>query len=382
MREQQRDLPGLTIVRFFAAFAVLVYHFGLEQLKDAPTWAMNMALSGYIGVPFFFVLSGFILVYVSHGRGQSYREFIVRRIARIYPVYVLAWALYWIHYTYQIVSQDLPFTYWAKTSIVYGGSSLVLLQSWVPGLAQIWNGPAWSLSCEALFYLLFPLSFVTVGRLNSRTLWILLGALTVLNTVRFDIVQQLTHYPILQGTALHTTWGDYVYELPVLEFPVFLIGVVLGHLYLRNGAMPRAKLISAATIAAILFLMALTPKHYYFGIERDAYLAILFCVLIYSLASFQVMGQKVWVLLGQASYGVYILQIPVWNLMWMALGERTDVHRVGWELAAYFAVVIAFSCASFLWFERPVERLIKDRFSKPKASTLPAGRLGALDSRV
>lgn len=63
--------------------------------------------------------------------------------------------------------------------------------------------------------------------------------------------------------------------------------------------------------------------------------------------------------------------------MWMSLGEKTNVHRFGWELVAYFVIVIAAAVASFVWFERPVEKWIKDRYARPAIKvTLAAQSLG------
>ena len=85
-----RDLPALTIVRFFAALVVALSHYALFGLRESPVWLRNIVSSGYLGVPFFFILSGFVLVYASDGAPLDKWQFWVRRAARIYPIYLLA----------------------------------------------------------------------------------------------------------------------------------------------------------------------------------------------------------------------------------------------------------------------------------------------------
>src|ERR1035437_8502357 len=84
-------LKALTSVRFFAAMHVALYHL----VRPFTLWgALTPVISvGYVGVSFFFFLSGFILTY-SHaaefelGKGRPLK-FWVARFARIYHVYLL-----------------------------------------------------------------------------------------------------------------------------------------------------------------------------------------------------------------------------------------------------------------------------------------------------
>src|SRR6266446_4521409 len=77
--------PNLTGLRFFAAMSVLIYHFyGLE------------VLNGHYGVILFFVLSGFLITYLLLEEHDMYgtislRQFYIRRILRIWPLYY--WAI-------------------------------------------------------------------------------------------------------------------------------------------------------------------------------------------------------------------------------------------------------------------------------------------------
>src|SRR5438128_8931008 len=84
-------LAALTSARFFAAFHILLFHMGaMKGLTRAPIWLQTFASIGYVSVTFFFVLSGFILVYTYGGRDFDLRQFWRARLARVYPVYLLS----------------------------------------------------------------------------------------------------------------------------------------------------------------------------------------------------------------------------------------------------------------------------------------------------
>lgn len=111
----------------------------------------------------FFVLSGFILAYSYMDlTGKTARRwFFVNRIARIYPVVVLALALGAVGVAAAILipgtgyllswyalESDKPWTLAAKFI-----GQLTMTNGWMPTarLNQLWNGPAWSIACEMFF---------------------------------------------------------------------------------------------------------------------------------------------------------------------------------------------------------------------------------------
>jgi peptidoglycan/LPS O-acetylase OafA/YrhL len=65
-------LPALTSLRFFAALHLCVFHLYAMKIAAYAGWFHQVASIGYVGVNFFFVLSGFILVYTYADR-HAYR---------------------------------------------------------------------------------------------------------------------------------------------------------------------------------------------------------------------------------------------------------------------------------------------------------------------
>lgn len=160
---QNTQLKPLTGLRFIAAFAVFVAHIP----RSWQDYDFGKAPIGAAGVSFFFVLSGFILAYVYVPRlkdsasGQfPFKEFYLRRVARIWP----------LHLTTILIAllAVLGWESFQKQDHVFLKSffNVFLLQAWIPNhkWGYFLNGPAWSLSVEAFFYVVFPLFLIGCGK--------------------------------------------------------------------------------------------------------------------------------------------------------------------------------------------------------------------------
>src|SRR5579864_7801332 len=90
MTTDRPRLPALTSLRFFAALHVFVFHMYAMKIASTAGWTRQISSIGYVGVSFFFVLSGFILVYTYAGRQFSAAEFWRARFARTYPAYLFS----------------------------------------------------------------------------------------------------------------------------------------------------------------------------------------------------------------------------------------------------------------------------------------------------
>src|SRR5215471_9304519 len=129
----RRRLDGLTTLRFLAALHVILFHLKVEGLfSGGPWWYQNFAGIGYVGVNFFFVLSGFILVYTYAGIDLDTRRFWRARFARIYPAYVLSLALTAPFFLSALRHLNLPFYAWSERHLGLAAIlTLCLLQSWI-----------------------------------------------------------------------------------------------------------------------------------------------------------------------------------------------------------------------------------------------------------
>ena len=197
--------------------------------------------------------------------------------------------------------------YFLTRNAFFGLSSLLLVQQWLPGVAQHWNWPSWSLSVEAFFYATFPLLFAASRRWRVPTLVAVLALMLVLVAVQTAIAQGGNH-PLLTGTVLATSWEDFALGLPISQLPLFVSGIVLARLY-QQGVVVRIR--GGWIVAGLLVLSAFMcgARTMVAGLPRDAWLPPLFVLLIAALATTRLADKglvaRSCMLLGWASYSLY-----------------------------------------------------------------------------
>jgi peptidoglycan/LPS O-acetylase OafA/YrhL len=319
-------LDALTGLRFFVALHVLVFHvfpWASWRARGVGSASLSPLLSavagcGHVAVSLFFILSGFILTYVHsdsvRGRAARY-SFYVGRFARIYPTYLIGLALIAPFY----------FVHTARTEgvaqLAKGASAVLLLvQAYVPSLALVWNPPAWSLSDEALFYALFPpLALLLVPCRRSTA--IAAGLLAY----AFCLALPLAYLAFRPDGAVETSsassgfWIDVLRYDPLVRFPEFVIGIVLGRLYLDDRVRRLLDASAAAlSMAAALALILVFSRSFAipYPLLHNGLLAPLFALLVLSLAVGRgplaaVLSTRPIVALGDASYALYILHVPL-----------------------------------------------------------------------
>jgi peptidoglycan/LPS O-acetylase OafA/YrhL len=381
----QSHLKPLTGLRFLAALLVVLGHgtaFWLPtigQASSTPGLARLLALAisgiaakgGGVAVTLFFVLSGFILAYTycppDGGLRGGRRAFYVARVARIYPVYLFGF-----------VAIAVPYLGWSSATIspradnglvASGLAQVTLTQAWFPFLAASWNGPAWSVSTEAFFYLLFPLAATATARLTRQHLIIMLEVLWAI-----DLAVPFAFLALHPTGVQEVYWLRVVYYNPLARLPTFLIGVALGRLFTLASRTQgqgttqakkrlRASHVGAATLVVITGILATVP--WVFGPLYDVALTPLLAVLIYALAWSEgrlaaFFALPAMVALGEASYALYILHVPLWQWVAHAGAARVATYpmRVVFYVA-YLGLLVAISLLSLRFLEQPARRAIR-----------------------
>jgi len=373
-------IPALTGLRFLAALAVVIVHFGAPFFVGLglPGYAPRLASAGYLGVNFFFLLSGFILAYnyLSGGtmRG-THRAFWVARAARVLPVYWLAWLLalpLYLANASEGAYRAMPHQDSAVTVALSG----VLVQSWWPHAANFLNAPGWSLSTEVLFYAAFPLIGVWLTRQSSLVLLATVGGAWVL-----ALLPAVMYLALRPDAGVDPQWGAFGTWLqvvkfnPVVRLPEFVMGIALGCLFLRRRTWPlpqvRPGMLALLAVAGVVLLVTRFPAP--FLMLHSGLLDPLFAMLIVSVAYDQgvltrVLGSPVFVLLGEASYALYLLHVPAWD----ALARFAGVpNLLPWGFPAFVALVTAISVLVFRVFEEPMRHRIR-RVLAPRRASLTA----------
>lgn len=338
-----RHFGSLNGLRFFCIMAVIWHHSPVWTALESPA---RILTRGFVGVDFFFVLSGFLITTLLLREAQANGSFSLsgfywRRFLRIIPVYFLVVtmvATYYIAYKGETQYLDLlPFYYLFLSNF---------LTNDIPLLA-----PTWSLSVEEQYYLVWPLLLLVLPR---RMILPTLSALIALNVIAvtgwlaplgihaFDLgVLRLemftaTYAPILIGSAvailLHTprSFGWIAHILGhniscVISFGVLLI--LLQILPLELAGWPN--LVMHIVMSVCLASIVLRENH----------------ILKPILAARPIAR------VGEISYGVYLYHLIGLHISNVLLG-RLGLAQEWYVLICYTLVSIIIAEISFRTFER------------------------------
>jgi len=367
MRLRPAQLPALTSLRFFAAVLVVLFHY-LPRDEADNAWWIRIINHGYAGVSFFFVLSGFILAYTGvntdfHCRYER-RAFYARRMARIYPAFLLAtlldWPLFaWFQYA------TLPVTDCVLRVLLVTCVTLALVQSWLPwSLGQL-NAPGWTIGVEMFLYASLPRLMNAYRALGSSGRWWCVAVAVGLCWVPAIIAPWTEHwFPDSQWLPnwLHSPYpasATWINCFPPFHLPQFFVGMAVGCWVAgRTDHRPNAKFTGLAVMSVLTFcvLVLAVPRGAWplidIAINHGA-LASAFAVLFAAIALtpqapwLKPLGWKPLVLLGDASYALYIFQMPV--MKWVSLAfQKTGIHELPMLIfTTGFVMLIAVSLISW-----------------------------------
>ncbi|WP_043739275.1 acyltransferase family protein [Nocardia asiatica] len=376
--DNRKRLPSLTGLRFFAAFSVFIFHVMLPNspippykpvnLFADPDLAYNAAVvvgkAGFLGVSFFFILSGFVLTW-SWKPGQSKLQFIRRRMVKIFPNHLTLWVASMVLFAAAITSWKA----WLP--------NIFLVHAWFPQnyINAGVNTPSWTLSCELLFYVLFPFLIPAVLRIDVKYLWYgaaamvagmcLIVLLTVF-VVPSSEKSELTPIPVLQ------LWFGYLF--PPSRLFEFFLGVFVARIVME-GRWIRIPLWAAVAGVGVGYLVAMyTPFYIGFVLATAVPLAL----LIGSAAksdleeSSRFLSSRLAVWLGEISFAFYICQGVTVFYARRLMGAATFSAPVAVLLIVLlFCLNILAAWLLFTFVESPAMR----RFARPKQRPVVAERV-------
>ncbi|QDV12553.1 Acyltransferase family protein [Rosistilla oblonga] len=250
-RPKQAQLNSIQAMRGVAAILVVVSHIILSlrpQIRHAdikpPEWLQHGFNVGACGVDLFFIISGFIIVYVT-SRSKSgllgCRDFVIKRLIRIYPTY---WFFLLFSIGGLVIRAQLSSEMYAgdrfPIAIPWIIRSIFLFPAYKPGGSQDFGpllGPGWTLSFELFFYAVFAVCLCTIRstKLRAQSVAAISVTLGCLGTIFADqlieipVLRMVTH-PLLFEFAFGCLLATQCERLAKLRFSVSvsLVSVGLG----------------------------------------------------------------------------------------------------------------------------------------------------------
>ena len=365
MRVYFKNLNGL---RFIAAFSVIISHVEMVKMVfgDPHSWDTKpVKLLGHLGVVLFFVLSGFLITYLLLAekkvtRSISIKQFYIRRVLRIWPLYFLLVVLALFAFP-NISFLEVPGDEgssggtWLKTALY-----LLILPNIAVKLfpAVPFIGQTWSIGVEEQFYLIWP----WLVKKTRNVLTVLLSVIIIYLLILFG----LDFLAARDGYA--GAWHIASEIWHVTSIDCMAIGGVFAwlHFYKKESIL-RFVRNDIMELISVLIVISFVVKGVRFPILHHEIYAILFGVIILNLATKDktvlYLEHPVLDYLGKVSYGVYMYHVLCIVIAYKAIAAMAGSVNSWLLYGLSIALTIIVSAISFEMLENPFIKM-KARFTK------------------
>lgn len=313
----QKHNYSIDVLRFAASLIVVLFHLN-QAVQPVDNWYRNLVKYGWLGVPMFFVISGYCIA-LSADHTENARDFLVRRLLRIFPPYwislaiVLVAACFQRYYTGANAVQGIPRNFEgviAALTLTTEPLTAIPTMNWV----------YWTLTCELFFYLAVAL----VGVFPKRFRVYLLMAISFVSVFSSPPTGPLFF---------------------LAQWPTFGLGISVYYFFHYRNRLH---------YAAPLFLINISALFIKFGCSTYAIFTLATLSLIV-LSHFFTSAQSFFSVLGQHAYSVYLIHVPVGiNIMGVLAGwyKTQPVPNLIGDLIVY-ALISVFAWLMYKWVEQP-----------------------------
>jgi len=360
MAYRMKEIKALTSLRGIFAIWVVFFHLrAWSALRDSPLVIID---KGYLGVDFFFMLSGFILA-GAHGLEVSganwfagYLSFLIKRFGRLFPLHIVVLTVV----CFLLYIDRIPQYWW--TNIV---TEAALAHRWgfIYSPRAALNGPDWSISTEWAANLLLPVFIAGSGTSDHSILRPLVMAVVSISILFFLI--------FLHGTMDISEANSY---LPIMRcFAEFSLGVLL----FRHSHFLRA-LSSDLVISFLVFAIVVGLV-----LRYDLLVICMMIPLLPALAQndgsiHRALSARPLHWLGEISYSIYLVQIPfITGLDRLFTNKFAPILH--WSLVP--AIIIMAGSVAHYTVEIPSKKIIKkllrllSKNSRQKASRIETSQI-------
>ena len=346
--KMQNRAAGLDLFRVVAAVMVLLFHCNIHHESNFGPLTGFVSM-GAVFMTAFFMLSGYVLFLTykdkSLVQAPALKNFYLKRIFGIFPLYLIVAVLYVVTLGQESVSQNL----------VLLPVELLGLQSVFSTLFPVsHNDGTWFISCLLLAYLAFPLMQEIVKQMSTRTKWMALAFCTAIW--------------FWSPLVVHTFKTDSIYANPFFRGLEFFIGVLLCSLPIRAGIakiLATWKVFVAEAVLLIAGISIAVRLNVFVGnyMLYDWIVVPLFAVMILTLAGIKsprLQGSAVLRYASAASYAFFLAQVfntQIENWLFPLCGIQNNALQIAVSVA--LCVVIAIALHELV--EKPCAKALKKK---------------------
>lgn len=330
-------------LRLLAAFAVLIYHYSI-YFDPSDKLINGISRFGYLGVDFFFLLSGFVIMASAQNRGAF--EFAFARALRIYPAFIVCLVLT-VLVIYFVSGTTLPI------GNVIANATILNDYLRIPNV----DGVYWTLQAEIKFYFCVFILLLT-GIFSYHRYWIVIWLLIA-------IIYYFCKQPFFMGWFINPSYSFY-----------FIAGVS-AYLLSQSSQNWNAQFCFWVSTLFCVLVAGDQAKNFLSSPSAVDILTIrvivtFFCLFFFVLAFGFMNIKRVphwWMYLGAVSYPLYLLH----NRVGKAIIDRFDGANHSYPLlvsVSFGIVLLAFLVNRYV--ETPIDGVGKIflRKMKRKAETI------------
>ncbi|MGV1019712.1 acyltransferase family protein [Empedobacter falsenii] len=357
MKDNKLFFPALTGYRAIAAWIIFIYHFFPFNNPNFPIFLKNIIGEFHFGVDLFFVLSGFLITYRYFDQAKiDFKQYMVNRFARIYPMYFLMTILVFL--VGYIKSPE-----WYMDKTIEFVLSITMLKAlftkyFLSGVPQ-----GWTLTLEELFYFTAPFYFILIKKSKK---WLIIIPIVIL---LFGMgIKSLFN-------TENNIWGFLQSNIYVFIFE-FFSGIVLAILIKSKPIKFKINWVTYfGLLMLILYVSCLQFLKPYFNFKADIIRSIeliglsLFGIvpLLWGLINEQTIIQKFlssryMVLLGKSSYIFYLIHkgfIPIF------INDYLTSNKL-----LLFILLNIISILMYIYLEEPINNFIRKKYNTTKKPQL------------
>lgn len=362
------NLDGWRFIAFLAVFYHHSYSTKFEYILENPTYKLirGTTKNGNLGVDFFFVLSGFLIIYLLISEKNltgkiDVRNFYIRRILRIFPLYYFCVFFGFVIFPFiKSLLGVIPDENANPLYYLFFLSNIDIINNYAIPDASI-LGILWSVSVEEQFYLTIPFILLVVPVKFYKWIFTLVIVVSwIFRANYFDNEYVMTFHTITFAgnlaiggliayySATNEKFVKFFEDLNPYIIKLLYLAVILIFFFRYQIFFSPVLRIFDTSIIAILFAVILLEQNF----SKNSF--------------FKMKNNRIFSRLGKYTYGLYCLHM-IAILIVLQITSKLHINTELWQIVLIetplnLALAIVIAYISYQFYEKPFLKL-KNKFS-------------------